>query len=74
MVLRCIFFVQVGDDVGWIASHSLQEIDPQTPGRQQHRVSEDANPRTWDSKKVRARSWVMYNVSSLRVVSLVYVG
>lgn len=43
--------VQVGDDVGWIGSQTLQEIDPSARGRQGHQPPEDINPRTWDSKK-----------------------
>lgn len=43
--------VQVGDDLGWIGSQTLQEIDPSAKGRQGHQPPEDNNPRTWDSKK-----------------------
>lgn len=43
--------VQVGDDLGWIGSQTLQEIDPSARGRQGHQPPEDNNPRTWDSKK-----------------------
>lgn len=44
--------LQVGDDVGWISSHLLQEMDPMAEGRQRHQPVTDTNPRRWDSKKV----------------------
>lgn len=42
---------QVGDEVGWVPSQSLQEIDAKAPGRQQHVPPQDVTRRTWGSKK-----------------------
>eukprot|EP00752_Nemacystus_decipiens_P007336 g6562.t1 len=46
---------KVGDEVGWIPSQSLQEIDPKAPGRQQHAPPQDVSRRTWGSKKKEAQ-------------------
>lgn len=53
LLFRACFGVsQVADDVGWIASHSLQEVDPKAAGRHKERMAEEeAKPRTWKSKK-----------------------
>lgn len=37
--------------MGWIASQTLQEVDPKAQGRQDSAPTEDSNPRTWASKK-----------------------
>lgn len=66
-------YVQVGDDVGWVASHSLQEIDPNAHGRQQYVPPPDINPRTWGSKKkVKAvlALFLLFVVGPVAAVSL----